>query len=304
MGSCFWARHPYEKMDYEPVMKELINKVVRKFYEPHHVVIMGILLNATLLYDNELCERMKMLSKEVNKLIIKLKEDKMIKYETKVENRENNGQILRTVYYINYAEVRDVIKYKIYKMTKNLENNIKMGQAEGYICMECNKEYSSLDAQGLMENYVFKCEDCKGDLAENRRDRSEDCQMYSNLMSELDGIVMLLKETDKYSIPSMDYFQVLEMKKDRESKDMHMQKEEEYVSTHQAGVEELELESHYANTSMAIESEASVEIDEYVMVGEVRKRFCDVTEEDKEKMSEEDYEKYYEIYSKYYEPDV
>ncbi|KHN69280.1 subunit of transcription initiation factor IIE [Ordospora colligata OC4] len=292
-------------MDYEPVMNELINKVVRKFYEPHHVVIMGILLKATLLYDNELCERMKMLSKEVNKLIIKLKEDKMIKYETKVENRENNGQILRTVYYINYAEVRDVIKYKIYKMTKNLENSIKMGQAEGYICIECNREYSSLDAQGLMENYVFKCEDCKGDLAENRKDRSEDCEMYSNLMSELDGIVMLLKETDKYSIPSMDYFQVLEMKKDRECKDVHVQKEEEHVPIHQSSIEEPEIESHYADNSVVIQNEACVEINEYVMVSGIRKRFSDVTEEDKEKMSEEEYEKYYEIYSKYYEePDA
>ncbi|CAD25554.1 TRANSCRIPTION INITIATION FACTOR TFIIE ALPHA SUBUNIT [Encephalitozoon cuniculi GB-M1] len=287
-------------MDYEPVMNDLIKKVVRKFYEPHHVVIADILLRKTLLYDTELCERMKMLSKEVNRLIIKLREDKIIKYETKVESREDNGQILRTVYYINYAEVRDVIKYKIFKMTKNLENNIKMAQVEGYVCMECGKEYSSLDAQCLMENYVFKCEDCKGDLVENKKDRSADCMMYSNLMSELDDIVLLLKETDKFNIPSMDYFQVLQMKKEKESKEIPAQKDEEVSSIPLPTVEEFDLGKPYVADDKGDHKE-DIKIDEYVTVGGAKKLFADITEEDKEMMDEAEYEEYYEVYSRYHD---
>lgn len=285
-------------MDYEPVMNKLIKKVVRKFYEPHHVVIADILLQKTLLYDTELCERMKMLSKEVNRLIIRLKEDKIIKYETKVESRDDNGQVLRTVYYVNYAEARDVIKYKIFKMTKNLENSIRLGQAEGYVCVECEREYSSLDAQGLMENYVFKCEDCKGDLVENKKDRSEDCAMYSALMSELDDIVLLLKETDKFNIPSMDYFQVLEMKREKESRQAPVEKDEEEVEAVPAAVEEFELGKPYV-TSEADGERGDVRIEEYVTVNGVKKLFSDVTEDDKEMMNEEEYEEYYDVYSRH-----
>ncbi|ADM11780.1 transcription initiation factor TFIIE subunit alpha [Encephalitozoon intestinalis ATCC 50506] len=287
-------------MDYEPVMNKLIKKVVRKFYEPQHVVITDILLHKTLLYDAELCGRMKMLSKEVNRLIIRLKEDKIVKYETKVENREDNGQVLRTVYYINYAEVRDVIKYKIFKMTKNLENNIKMAQTEGYICMECGREYSSLDAQSLMENYVFKCEDCKGDLAENKKDRSADCTMYSNLMSELDDIILLLKETDKFSIPSLDYFQVLQMKKEKETKQMPSKKEEQVSEMALPVVEEFEMGESYTASDRE-DQKKEVKIEEYVTVNGTKKLFSDVTEEDKEMMNEAEYEEYYDIYSKYYD---
>lgn len=287
-------------MDYEPVMNELIRKVVRKFYEPHHVVIADILLQKTLLYDTEICERMKMLSKEVNKLIIKLKEDRIVKYETKVENKEDNRQLLRTVYYINYAEVRDVIKYKIFRMTKSLENSIRMAQTEGYICTDCRREYSSLDAQHLMENYVFKCEDCKGDLAENERDRSTDCMMHSNLMSELDDVIRLLKETDKFNIPSMDYFQVLEMKRERDLA-VDVRKEEEGDVETAPAMEEFDLKKSYIGTDAR--SQEPVRIEEYVKISGVRKLFSDITEEDKEMMSEGEYEEYYEIYSKYHPDD-
>lgn len=284
-------------MDYEPIMDKLIRKVVRKFYEPHHVVIADILLQNSLLYDVEICERMKMLSKEVNKLILKLKEDRIVKYETKVENREDNRQLLRTVYYINYAEVRDVIKYKIFKMTKSLEGNIRTAQTEGYVCKDCNREYSSLDAQCLMENYVFKCEDCKGDLVENKRDRSTDCMIYSNLMSELDDIVDLLKETDKFNIPSMDYFQVLEMKRDKEKG--KVARKEEVHTAPVSGVEEFDLSKSYIDVE-AETPKPSVFIEEFVTVNGVKKPFSEVTEEDKEVMNENEYEEYYAVYSRYY----
>lgn len=286
-------------LEYEPLMKELIKKVVRKFYEPHHVVITDIILQKIMLYDTEICERMKMLLKEFNKLVIKLKEDKIIKYENKFENQDENRQILRTVYYINYAEVRDVIKYKIFKMTKNIESNIKMANMEGYICSDCGKEYSSLDAQSLMENYVFKCEECKGELIENKKSNSSDCAIHTNLISELDDIIKLLKATDNFSIPSMDYFQILEMKKEKEEAPV-VEKQKKIEAAPVINVEETENTVGYVN----VQEEASaqnVEIKEVVFVNGVEKLFSEITEEDKEMMNEEEYEKYFEVYEKYNE---
>jgi transcription initiation factor TFIIE subunit alpha len=287
-------------MEYEPVMMELVRKVVRKFYEPHHVVITDILLRNTLLYDTELCERMKMLAKEFNRLVIRLKEDKIIKYETKVESKEDNRQLLRTVYYINYAEARDVIKYKVFMMTRMLESSMRMAQMEGYICTECSREYSSLDAQSLMENFVFKCEGCKGDLVENRRNSGSDCMAHTVLMAELDDIIRLLKETDKFSIPSMDYFQVLETKKSKERMHSTLAEEEE-VAVPIVNVADFDVVEAYVSPE---EPQEGLRIDEMVSINGVKKKFSEVTDEDKELMNEDEYERYFEIYSKHNSGDL
>ena len=100
-------------LEYEPIMKKLLKLVVRSFYEPNHIVIMDIILENMLLSDVDFCGRMKMLSREFNKLIIRLKDDRLIKTDIKVESKEDNRQILKNIYFINYAEARDVIKYKI-----------------------------------------------------------------------------------------------------------------------------------------------------------------------------------------------
>lgn len=75
--------------EYDPIMKKLIKIVVRTFYELSHVVICDILLENILLSDSEFCSKMKMLNREFNKLIIKLKEDRIVKSETKMETTEN-----------------------------------------------------------------------------------------------------------------------------------------------------------------------------------------------------------------------
>ncbi|EOB14500.1 Transcription initiation factor IIE subunit alpha [Nosema bombycis CQ1] len=200
-------------MEFEPIMKKLIKTVVRKFYEPYHAVITDLILEDVLLYDSELVQKMKMHSKEVNRLLVSLKEDKILKYETKVEVKEDNRQFLSVVYYINYIEVKDIIKYKIYKITKKLEN--KSTNNDGYICSGCEKEFTALEAQAVMSNYEFKCDDCGEDLKENIGGLNEDNNTYSRFVGSITEIVDLLKQLDKYTIPSMDYFQLLELKKNR-----------------------------------------------------------------------------------------
>jgi transcription initiation factor TFIIE subunit alpha len=71
-------------MEYEELMKKLVKITARSFYADHHCVILDILLEKVVLYDTEISERMKMLAKEFNKLVVKLKEDKLIKHETKI----------------------------------------------------------------------------------------------------------------------------------------------------------------------------------------------------------------------------
>lgn len=295
-------------LEYEHVMKRLLKLVVRSFYEPQHVVVADILLENTMLSDADFCERMKMLSREFNKLVVRLKDDRLVKSDIKVESKEDNRQALRNVYYFNYAEARDVIKYKIFKMTKALEVR-KVSEGEAFYCPVCERYFSALDAQALVEDYLFKCVFCKNELQECTHKSSDREIDLKELLSALDGIVSLLKEAEKYDIPSLDYFQILEIKKEKEEQaenegqavgqpeDKHKQgppiMDEEEKET---GSEEID-----AHTAPEAKNRLPESIGEVVTVGGASKLFSEVTEEDKELMSEEEYTRYFEIFSKYQE---
>lgn len=287
--------------EYEQAMKNLLKLVVRSFYEPHHVVITDILLENVLLSDTEFCARMKMLSREFNRLIIRLKDDKLIKSDIKVETKEDNKQVLKNVYFFNYAEARDVIKYKIYKMRKALEVK-KVSEDEALYCPACERHFSTLDAQALVEDYSFKCIFCKNELQECTH-KSNDRELdMKELLSALNEIIVLLKVAEKYEIPSMDYFQILEIKKDKleekksEAKDeskkggLNVDKDEE--------PEEPSEETVRPVPEVAVEAES---INELVTVSGMEKPFSEVTEEDKEIMTEEEYTRYFEIYAAHHQ---
>lgn len=291
-------------LEYEPVMRKLLKKVVRSFYEPHHVVIVDILLENVLLNDAEFSARMKMLSREFNKLIIRLKDDRLVKADIKVESKEDNKQILRNVYFFNYAEARDVIKYKIFKMTKALEIK-RVSDDEAFYCPVCEKYYSALDAQALVEAYVFKCITCRTDLQECTHKSNERGVDLREMLLALDEIISLLKAAEKYEIPSMDYFQVLELKKEKAGKEVIEEDETRGAKSYDfLNVEKPEKEGDWEDFSVGAVQEsrpvaAKNEIVEMVEVNGHLKPFSEITEEDKEMMNEEEYTRYFEIYTKY-----
>lgn len=290
-------------LEYEKTMKDLLKLVVRTFYEPYHVVITDILLENTLLSDTEFCSKMKMLNREFSKLIIRLKDDKLIKSDTKVENKEDNKQILKNVYFFNYVEVRDVIKYKIFKMTQALEIE-KVSEDEVFYCKTCEKYFSALDAQALIEDFVFKCIFCRNELQENMHKNTENSLDLKELLSNIKNIIKLLKEAEKYEIPSMDYFQILELKKSKEKNQMNTI--ESNSKSNQStrlkidnSIQETESEEFNVVSSNEDRKSSSFEHKEIVTINGIPKPFTEVTEDDKELMNEEEYTKYFEIYSKY-----
>lgn len=280
-------------------MKKLIKTVVRTFYEPHHVVLTDILLENILLSDSDFCLKMKMLSREFNKLIIKLRDDRIIKSEIKVEVGENNKQNLKNVYFFNFAEVRDIIKYKIFKMTKELEIK-KISMDEIFYCDICDKGFSALDAQACMIDYIFKCIFCGNELKEKVIQADDSKIDLKFMLNELNEIIILLKETEKLEIPLLDYFQVLEMKRAKEDNVTETVVEEKEKIAEIINKSPVEVSDEH-ETFEIVKNEAKIEkkdLDLYITVGGVKKLFCDITEEDKEQMTEEEYEKYFEIYSK------
>lgn len=290
--------------DYEAPMRNLMRTVARMFYEPHHAVIVDILLENVLLSDTEFCSRMKMLNREFNRLIVRLKDDRLIKSDIKVEVKEDNKQIVRTVYFFNYAEARDVVKYKIFRMTKALEVK-RVPSNEAFYCPECGKSFSALDAQASMENFVFKCIFCKNELCESVAKSEHASIGMKELLDSLEYIIKLLKEVDRFTIPTLDYFQVLEMKKEREGRALKKMEDDETKSIHlELPTEDKECLNEYSDDSSYIESAPKPSdkcdpVSDFVTVNGVRKPFSEVTDEDRDLMDEDEYIKYFEIHSKY-----
>ncbi|KAI5148228.1 transcription initiation factor TFIIE subunit alpha [Enteropsectra breve] len=291
-------------VEFLPVVKRLIDATVRAFYEPHHVVIVNMLLEHHLLSDTEFCEKMRMMNKEFNKLIIALKDDHIIKHDIKVETKEDNKQLLRSVYFYNYAEARDAIKYKIFKMTKNIESQMKVTE-ELFFCRGCNRKYSALEAQANMDGFVFKCRFCDEELTEHVVKKSDSGIDLKELMESLEYIIELLKETDRHTIPILDYFQTIALKKQ-----LGNEKEQPVVVSNEHEIieafKENEGESEFIKVDTT-ENERNQKTDEpadentceMVTVGGIPKPFNKITEEDKEQMDEDEYTKYFEIYEMY-----
>ena len=189
-------------------------------------------------------------------------------------------------------------------MTKALEVK-KVSDNEAFYCATCERYFSSLDAQALVENYQFKCMFCKSELQECTHKSDENGLDLKEVLNALNGIIVLLKAAEKYEIPSMDYFQVLEIKKDREtSKDKITDEIEKNAREKERKFLNIEKDANmaefdeFASFPVGETAKKSIqETDEAISVNGILKRFSEITEEDKELMNEDEYTKYFEIYS-------
>lgn len=282
-------------MEYEDLVASLLRTTARLFYDPPHCVVLDLLLNKLILHDTELTHSLKMLSKEFHKIIVKLKEDKLIKVENKIDNIDGR-QNVKTIYYLDFCQIKDTIKYKVYKMTKLFETQRK----ELYICKTCSKEFSLLDIQSLVVEYKFICDECCGELTEKVENKGN-VDLHKLMMTEIQVLINLLKQLDAYDIKSMDYFQVLKIREEREKSDEVIHKSDEHNTVEDNLVENCDagkIENEYKD----IEDEKNdtnkneQKIAEFVKVEGKNVLFCDITPEDVDKMSGDEYTAYWNVY--------
>lgn len=275
----------------DPELRELFTKLIkhttRLFYTPQHCVVMDILLSKLLLKDHEFLERLHILPKEFNKIVVKLKEDKLLKVENRIENVDGR-QFIKTIFYLDFCMIKDVIKYKLYKMTQiNKAVSIEM-----YICKSCEREYSILEAQTCIQNFKFVCVDCHS-LLEEKKCVEFDHIMHNKMMTHINEISKILQAIDKYEIQNIDYFQALKMREERE-KEVVVEDKKEVVIENVCDT----FDDEDVSIPVPI-NKNKPRIEEKVMVNGVEKWIDDVDEHDKVIMTEDEYETYYEIYSKY-----
>ncbi|XP_062119953.1 uncharacterized protein LOC133834375 [Humulus lupulus] len=68
---------------------------------------------------------------------------------------------------LDYAQIYDVVRYRLHRMKKKLKDELEdKNTVQEYICPNCNRRYTALDALRLisMMDEYFHCEICDGEL--------------------------------------------------------------------------------------------------------------------------------------------
>ncbi|KAI8332898.1 hypothetical protein BC941DRAFT_435691 [Chlamydoabsidia padenii] len=193
------------------VLKLLVARVARAFYDPKYIVILDVLNNAPPnsngIREDDMVPILKMTAREIHKLCGKLREHRLIKMGSRMENRKQDQRpIPKTFYYLDYKEFVDVVKWKMYKMQMVVRDNLRtQSENQGYVCDCCKSHYTSLDVLSLVNpmDGMFHCDVCDNILKENDNEESvlESEQVLASLREQSQPIITLLKQTDSIIIP-------------------------------------------------------------------------------------------------------
>ncbi|KAF9425628.1 hypothetical protein BGZ94_007376 [Podila epigama] len=190
----------------QQVLDQLVYRVSRAFYEPRYIVVMDVINRMKQIKDEELALILKLTKREIHKICGKLKEDRLIKDITKHEARKPDQRpIPNTYYYLDYKIFVDVVKYKIHKMSKELDSVMSKAEVEsaGYKCPACGKSYAMVDIVSDFDPELgkFLCPNDRNELEdETPEDEDQGQEMKTKLRENTKPIVDLLKLTDNIII--------------------------------------------------------------------------------------------------------
>ncbi|KAI5284940.1 General transcription factor IIE subunit 1 [Ascosphaera acerosa] len=190
----------------------LIRMVARSFYETRHILIIDSLFIHSVLNADDLALLLNMQKKDLRKLCVKLRDDRMLAVHTRSEIRDGQTRPVNHEYYfIPLHPVIDAIKYRVSKLTSEVKAQFTpQVEKKEYICRRCRAEYTQLEVLGKVGPEGFVCDRCGHPL--DRTDEVEGAlvdrtghEKNSKLMSQLDGILKLLKRIDSVPIPANDF---------------------------------------------------------------------------------------------------
>ncbi|QRW19126.1 transcription initiation factor TFIIE alpha subunit [Rhizoctonia solani] len=193
-------------------LQALVQIVSRAFYEPRLVVVMDQLSRLPVIKEEELAGRVGVTLKELNKVTATLLNDRLIKvWETHRMLKSERAQraVPRSYYWIDYQDFCNVVKWRISAMRRAIDEKLKNElNNKGYICTQCQKTYTPLDADRLFDpmRSAFVCDLCQGELtdnenAENVRGGKDRMQRFNTQTSHIvDG----LRKVESVSLPPLD----------------------------------------------------------------------------------------------------
>ncbi|KAH6788557.1 Transcription factor TFIIE [Perilla frutescens var. frutescens] len=154
------------------------------------VVILDALTRRQWTKEEDLARDLKLHTKQLRRTLRFFEEEKLVTRDHRKESsksakmfsaataatmdgqrygREDEKQKMHTQSYccLDYSQLFDVVRYRMNRMKKKLKDELdSRNTVQEYICPNCNKRYTALDALRLISPYDedFHCESCNGIL--------------------------------------------------------------------------------------------------------------------------------------------
>jgi hypothetical protein len=166
------------------------------------------------------------------------------------------------------------------------------------------EHFTAPDAQSNMLNMTFRCLNCDQELVEKIFRSDEGDINIKTLLKGLEDIIKLLKEIDKFDIQALDYFHIVEMKKRKNKgiKDQGIVQEKPEYIVKKVKEPEKDLYLGFENVEIEVACQQPQKLKKdnttKIKVNGQINNLSDITEDDIELMSENEYEIYFEILNK------
>ncbi|KAL8376357.1 hypothetical protein RB595_007444 [Gaeumannomyces hyphopodioides] len=189
--------------------KTLVRSVVRAFYETKHALVIDALVLHSALRDDDLAYLMNMNTKDLHKLCGRLREDRFIQVQTRPELKEGSQRpVNRMYYYIDYRQAIDAIKWRVYKIDKEMQGvTVPVNERKEYFCERagCMKEYSSMEVLDNPSSRGFLCQVCSSVLRHDPEGKTGGHKQSTRMNTQFRFITDLLPRIDNVIVPDNNF---------------------------------------------------------------------------------------------------
>ncbi|EON96161.1 putative transcription initiation factor iie subunit alpha protein [Phaeoacremonium minimum UCRPA7] len=181
----------------------LVRSVVRAFFDTRSILIIDALIIHSALRDDDMAYLMSMNTKDLHKLCARLRDDRFLAVHTRSELREGQQRpINRTYYYIDYRQTIDAIKWRVYKLDKDMQGTkVPASERKEYFCSRCKAEWTQMEVLDSVGPAGFLCHRCGSVLTHDVERHSAGHEKSTRLNNQFKFITDLLPKIDSVVIP-------------------------------------------------------------------------------------------------------
>ncbi|KAL1875279.1 hypothetical protein VTK73DRAFT_10235 [Phialemonium thermophilum] len=185
----------------------LVRSVMRAFYETRHILVIEALIVHSALRDDDMAYLMGMNTKDLHKLCGKLREDRLLAVHVRPELKPNQTRpVNRTYYYIDYRQTIDAIKWRVYKIDKDMQGTtVPANERKEYFCNFCGAEWSQLEVIDNASAEGLRCHRCGHILVHDADRNSVGHQQSTRMNNQFKFITDLLPRIDSVVIPDNNF---------------------------------------------------------------------------------------------------
>ena len=199
-------------------VKTLIREAVRIFHSSKHVLVIDALTVHTVLHADDLAILLNSQPKDIRRLVGPLRTTKLVQVQAKAEAKVGSTRgISREYYWIDTWSVVDMIKYKVMKLRKKVEERYKLDALrKEWRCPVCKAEYEELEILHNIGPDGFTCERCGNTLVQTEQaaEPAGGHEKVRRLNVQLQKLQALLDKIDGQKIDQPDFEQSWAQRKD------------------------------------------------------------------------------------------